>query len=253
MSDIGYIKLFRTLRHCWVWNGEKFSKGQAWIDLLLSANHQDEKVPLGSQLFDVKRGSFITSKMKLADRWGWSNTKVDSFLKMLEQDGMVTVKSDTKRTFVTIENWELYQSVDSEKTKQINNKYETKTEQEHNKDETKTKQKHTVNNEKNDKECNKNDKEIKHIYGEYKKVRLTDKEFERLCNDYGQEITLKAIKKLDEYKEMKGTTYKSDNLAIKNWVIDSLKNNNTSNNLNNYSNDKQAQKLNIVFNGGLTQ
>ena len=77
---------------------------------------------------------------------------------------------------------------------------------------------------------------------------MTDKEFETLCNDYGQEKTLQAIKKLDEYKEMKGATYKSDYLAMRNWVFDSLENKKTNN--NQFANDKQAQKLNIILNGG---
>ena len=70
---------------------------------------------------------------------------------------------------------------------------------------------------------NDSEKDKKHIYGEYKHVKLTDKERDQLFNDYGEADTLKAIKYLDEYIEMKGTKYKSHNLALRKWVFDAIK------------------------------
>ena len=63
----------------------------------------------------------------------------------------------------------------------------------------------------------------KDIYGEYQNVKLTDNEFSRLINDYGEKETLEAIKYLDEYIEMKGTKYKSHNMALRKWVFDAVK------------------------------
>lgn len=79
-----------------------------------------------------------------------------------------------------------------------------------------------------DKEKDKRDisapaKEQKHIYGEYKHVKLTDKEYQTLCKDFGDSRTDKAITYLDEYIEMKGTKYKSHYLALRKWVFDALK------------------------------
>ena len=99
----GWISVHRQLRDHWLWEDKPFSKGQAWIDLLMLANHADNKFLLGNELVEVKAGSFITSIEKLRKKWGWSNTKVVSFLKLLENDGMITKKSDTKKTAITIE------------------------------------------------------------------------------------------------------------------------------------------------------
>ena len=66
-------------------------------------------------------------------------------------------------------------------------------------------------------------KDKKHIYGEYRHVRLTDAERDRLFNDYGEAETLKAIRFLDEYKERKGYKSKNDNLTLRNWVFDAVK------------------------------
>jgi predicted phage replisome organizer len=65
-------------------------------------------------------------------------------------------------------------------------------------------------------------KKQKHIYGEYKKVKLTDDELEKLKTDYGEQRTLQAIQYLDEYKAMKGKKYDSDYLAMRKWVFKAL-------------------------------
>lgn len=74
-----------------------------------------------------------------------------------------------------------------------------------------------------------NNKEIikkqntKHIYGEYKHVRLTDEEHQRLIKDYGFNQTNEAIQYLDEYIEMKGASYKNHNLVLRKWVYEAVK------------------------------
>lgn len=68
-----------------------------------------------------------------------------------------------------------------------------------------------------------NNKSIKHKYGEYKHISLTDKERDKLFTDYGETETLEAIKFFDEYKEMKGYKCKNDNLAMRKWVFDAVK------------------------------
>lgn len=113
----GWIKLHRqiVLHPIWIEN-EPFDKRSAWVDLIMMANHDNNSFLLGTQMVEVERGSFITSKRKLAERWKWSNTKVDNFLKLLEKEKMITIKSDTKKTLVTIEKYEVYQDRDKPKT-----------------------------------------------------------------------------------------------------------------------------------------
>ena len=59
----------------------------------------------------------------------------------------------------------------------------------------------------------------KHKFGEYHHVLLTDAEYEKLLSDYGQEVTEKYIKKVDEYCEQSGKRYKNYNLAIRNTFM----------------------------------
>ena len=109
MSSRGWISLHRRIQDHWLWDDKPFSKGQAWIDLLMMANYKENKFLLGNELIEVEEGSFITSEVKLSTRWGWSRTKVRGFLKLLEDDYMIVKKTDNKKTTLTIVNYTDYQ------------------------------------------------------------------------------------------------------------------------------------------------
>lgn len=62
----------------------------------------------------------------------------------------------------------------------------------------------------------------KHKKGEYGHVLLTEEQEDKLIDEYGSMLTVKAITFLDEYIEMKGYKAKNHYLAIKKWVIDAV-------------------------------
>lgn len=117
----GWISVHRQIQEHWLWADKPFSKGQAWIDMLMLANHEDKQILLGRKIIDVKAGSFITSEVKLAERWEWSRQKVRDFLDILKTEKMIDKVSDNKKTTIFIENYAEYQDtcnskLDSEKT-----------------------------------------------------------------------------------------------------------------------------------------
>lgn len=114
--SFGWVSIHRQLQNHWLWNDKPFSYGQAWIDIILLANHSENKFPLGNEIVTVEEGSFITSELKLMDRWGWSKAKVRRFLTLLENDSMIVKKTDRKKTTITIINYGLFQ--ESETTKE---------------------------------------------------------------------------------------------------------------------------------------
>ncbi len=71
-------------------------------------------------------------------------------------------------------------------------------------------------------EENKPSKEVKHKHGEYGHVLLTDKQYEKLIADYGEEATLRAIKKVDEYCQQYGRKYTDYNLTLRKWGFDGI-------------------------------
>lgn len=98
MSNTGWIKLHRKITDHWLWEDKPFARGQAMIDLLILARYNDQSKYIDGNLETVERGSVVTSIRRLCDRWGWSNSKVVKFLKTLENDSIIHVKSDTKKT-----------------------------------------------------------------------------------------------------------------------------------------------------------
>lgn len=157
-KDKGFIALYRELSDHWLWDDTPFARGQAWVDLLLMANHKDNKTIFNGNPIEVKRGQMITSIQKLCTRWGWSNSKVNKFLETLEKERMLTRKSDAKKTVITIDNYAFWQSTEDEK----HHRNDTEAYQKHNRSISETYQKHirntqttTINNENNENNVNK--------------------------------------------------------------------------------------------------
>jgi uncharacterized phage protein (TIGR02220 family) len=105
----GWVKIHRDLTYHHLWTDKPFTKGQAWVDLILLANHEDTKFMLGNQLIEAKRGEVITSEMKLMERWGWSKSKVRAFLQLLQLEEMIVKKTDRKKTILTLTNYCIWQ------------------------------------------------------------------------------------------------------------------------------------------------
>ncbi|WP_291568606.1 DnaD domain-containing protein [Clostridium sp. UBA2485] len=141
-KEKGWISLYRAMEDGWLWQDKPFARGQAWIDLLLQANHKDKKTFSKGELVDVRRGSFLTSDQSLADRWGWSRKKARTFLETLATEKMIELKRSTKGTILTIVNWGLYQSIGTTEEQQKNNGG-------YNRGTTEEQQKNTNNNDNN--------------------------------------------------------------------------------------------------------
>lgn len=118
----GWISVYRKVQDHWLWEDKPFSKGQAWIDLIMLANHEDKKIPYKGSIITCKSGDVNRSILQLSERWGWSRDKTRKFLKLLESDGMVTVKATTHRTTITIENYKSYSVKPTTKRQQNDSK-----------------------------------------------------------------------------------------------------------------------------------
>lgn len=104
----GFIKLERSIFEHWIFqDAEKF---KAFVDLIQLARWKDEKLLIGNNLITIPRGSYYTSELKLAERWGWSRNKTRDFLKLLESEKMITKKGTSKGTTLTVTNYDLYQN-----------------------------------------------------------------------------------------------------------------------------------------------
>ena len=201
----GWIKLHRSLQDCSIWaSSEPYDMRSAWVDLLMLANHEDKDVLFNYKPLTIMRGQYLTSVRQLGARWSWSKNRVLKYLRLLEKLKMIERESDKQRTLLTVVNYGIYQDGrDTGVDTGMDTGMDTGVPQ--------TSNVKKIKNEKKD------------IYGEYKNVRLSNKEIDTLFNDYGESETLEAIKYLDEYIEMKGYKAKSHYLCMRKWVFDAIK------------------------------
>lgn len=56
-------------------------------------------------------------------------------------------------------------------------------------------------------------------FGEYQHIKLTQEQYDKLCEDYGENFIKDYIRKMDEWLQIKGKNpYKDFNLALRNWL-----------------------------------
>ena len=92
-----------------LWLKERFTKGQAWVDMLLLANHKENSFLVRGNEVIVKRGQLGWSVVKLAKRWGWSRWKTETFFLMLQKRQQIVQQKSTVTTTITIVNYDSYQ------------------------------------------------------------------------------------------------------------------------------------------------
>ena len=97
-----------------IWLSQSFSYGQAWIDLIMLANHQDGFFYVRGNRVDVNRGQVGCSMKKLAARWKWSRGKVWRFLETLKNERQIEHQKTTVTTLITILNYDEHQKTDSQ-------------------------------------------------------------------------------------------------------------------------------------------
>lgn len=113
----GWIKVHRQLQEHWVWSKPEYLKW--WLDILMSANIEPKKVLIKGQLLEVNRGEVIYSYETWANRWKINKSKVLRFLKMLEKDSMIVLKSETVTTRITICKYDTYQGERNDSETQV--------------------------------------------------------------------------------------------------------------------------------------
>lgn len=108
MSD-GWFATHRSLLHHDLWLAEKFTRGQAWVDLIGLANHSGGMICVRGMDIPIKRGQVGWSEVSLAERWKWSRGKVRRYLDSLRKRKMVSQQTSNKTSVVTVLNYDRYQ------------------------------------------------------------------------------------------------------------------------------------------------
>lgn len=105
----GWIKIHRKIAENDVWLSEPFSRGQAWVDLIMIANRKPGYFKIRGNRIDVNIGQVGRSASSLAHRWRWSRSKVERYLEELQKEQQITQQKSNITTLITILNYSQYQ------------------------------------------------------------------------------------------------------------------------------------------------
>ena len=108
-SGKGFVVADRDLFQHPIWLDEPFTKGQAWMDLIALANHQNTTLYVRGKSIEGKRGEVNRSYRFLAKRWKWSVDKVRRFIAFLEAEQMVRHETRQRETVITLCNYCYFQ------------------------------------------------------------------------------------------------------------------------------------------------
>lgn len=113
-NSSGWIKLHRSVMEIPEWLTEPFTKAQAWVDLLLLANHKKGHIRKRGIVIEVQRGQVGYSEESLAERWKWSRGKTRRFLKYLLNNSRIlrnpVQQNPNLSSLISITNYEIYQA-----------------------------------------------------------------------------------------------------------------------------------------------
>lgn len=112
----GFIKLYKKIEN-WQWYKDSTTL-HLFIDLLLDANYEDNKV--GFEI--IKRGQCLTSLKRMHERTGLTIKQIRTALDKLEKSGEIGKQTTSRNSIITINKYNDYQ----EKGKQTANKRQTK-------------------------------------------------------------------------------------------------------------------------------
>ena len=88
----GYFLIWRSIQDNPLWKEKPFSRGQAWVDLIMMAQHSDGDIHLFKKGFiiEAKRGDVLYGLDFLMKRWGWGKGRVIRFKDYLIHEGMAS-------------------------------------------------------------------------------------------------------------------------------------------------------------------
>lgn len=214
---MSWIKINRRLLY-WQW-ADNPAMLSLWIHILLRANFEDQQW----HGITVPRGSFVTSRKDLAESTGLSEQMVRTGLARLKSTSEITIKLTNKYTILSVCKYDDYQSENLDINQVINQQINQQTTSKPK--ETKEKESGVKKNkeekdiqEGKEIDTNVSTKKVSEKVRFADLVQLTQKEYDTLLDEFGEQDTKEIIRKLNDYKLAKGVTYKSDYGAICTWV-----------------------------------
>lgn len=94
----------------YLFKGQAYSEREAWEYCIANANFSPSKYRQAQITYDIPRGCIATSYRDLASKWKWSPNKAIRFLKLLQIENMISLKTEHNFVHIYIVNYDAYQS-----------------------------------------------------------------------------------------------------------------------------------------------
>ena len=221
MAD-GWLKLHRELMDKAIWIQSTAEQKAILMTILMMANHEERQWVWKGQKYVCKPGQFITSLPKLAEAAGKdiSVQNVRTALNKFKKLEFLTDESTGEGRLITIANWAKYQSDKPEITDESTGNQQTSnrplTANKNDNNSIPLKETRTL------KSTRKESAPQKHAHGEFKNVKLTDEDYQKLIDERGQSNTDEAIEYLSGYIVEKAYKSKSHYQTLKRWVFNAV-------------------------------
>jgi hypothetical protein len=111
MSERGVFAVDRGIWDHPMFADEPFTEREAWSWLIGEASFKTRTRNVGGKIVQLERGQLAASVRFMAERWKWSKSRVDRFLKRLKTETMIGTDSGTGLLVLTISNYDRYQRV----------------------------------------------------------------------------------------------------------------------------------------------
>lgn len=118
MSEGGWIKLYRKIRQSFVWTDANQLK--LWLLILMKATHDSNRFLFNGKEIQLSSGQMVTGRDALAFEFNQgakpvhqvSSRQLWRWIKLFEKEQMLSIKSTTKYSVITVLNWNEYQQSD---------------------------------------------------------------------------------------------------------------------------------------------
>ncbi|MEL6362835.1 MAG: hypothetical protein AAFR21_17315 [Pseudomonadota bacterium] len=105
----GYIRHHRSTFDHPCFADEPFTEREAWVWMIMEASYKPRVKRTGRHVANLERGQFSASVRFLAEKWGWTKSKVHRFLERLKNRDMIGTETGTGMMVLTISNYDIYQ------------------------------------------------------------------------------------------------------------------------------------------------
>lgn len=194
--DNSWLKLYRKTLYSDMYKNLTSVQRDVMMVCLMKAGYKNNKWEYKGKIFETQQGQFITSleSLKKLTAKGTTVKKIRTALVKLKKWHFLAYEGAKEGTLVTVLNWESYQG--------NGEKGQTKGQ-----DEGKIRA------------SNKNVKNVKKKEKIYRKekVFMTEPEYQKLCDKYGQATTDQYIEDLNLYLMQTGRRYKSHYATVQAW------------------------------------